>query len=388
MTRLNGGRAGIAALALAAVLAFGVRGTFSVSPTPPASQLAAVAFQSPAAGHGLFEQQGATTCSDSIGTTADGGARFTALARVASWRCAGNAPAGWLAFDDQGDGFLYGPKLFTSHDGGASWAPSAQPGAVLAVDAVGRSVWMLEQVCAPGARSTNCPLRLLQSGDGGRSFTPAAHQPPLTLSRTFVVDPDSAQGQSWLVRVNARAAYVLAPPSGGDSTPLLYTSDGGGSWSGRTSPCPAGLSTVLSVAPGGALFAVCAGEPSAGAQAKSSAVSTDGGRTWTEHVPCPNLNLCTTALSQGYLGEVDATSASTAYVIGDRSALLVTRDGGSSWTALGDVGDANGEPAQVAFFGASDGLVLGRANTVTAAVTIWDTSDGGRSWTAVVPSIG
>jgi photosystem II stability/assembly factor-like uncharacterized protein len=386
MTQLTGGRAGIAALALVAALALGARGWFSV--TPPASQLAAAAFTSPTVGYGLFEQQGTTTCTDSVGITADGGARFTALARVTSWRCAGSAPAGWLAFDEEGDGFLYGPELFTSHDGGASWAPSTQPGAVLAVDAVGRSVWMLEQVCAAGAHSSDCPLRLLESADGGRSFAPARHQPPLTLARTFVVDPGSAQGQSWLVRVNARAAYALAPPSAGDSAPLLFTSDGGGSWTRRTSPCPAGLSTVLSLAPGGALFAVCAGQPSAGAQGKSSAVSTDGGRSWTAHAPCPNGNICATALSQGYLGEVVATSASTAFVIGDRSPLLVTRNGGASWTALPAVGDINGEPAQVAFFGPTDGLVLGRASTATAPVTIWDTADGGSSWTAVVPSTG
>src|ERR1700691_3828362 len=107
MTQLTGGRAGIAALALVGVLAHGARG--AVSPTQPALQLAAAAFSSPTAGHGLFEQQGTTTCTDSVGTTGDGGARFTALARVTSWRCADNAPAGWLAFDDSGDGFLYGP---------------------------------------------------------------------------------------------------------------------------------------------------------------------------------------------------------------------------------------------------------------------------------------
>jgi photosystem II stability/assembly factor-like uncharacterized protein len=379
-------RPAIAALALALAIALTASGAFSASPAAP--ELEAVAFSSPTAGHGLFEQQGATTCSDSVGTTSDGGARFTALARVTSWRCQGSAPAGWLTFDDAGDGFLYGPKLFESHDRGATWAPSAQPGAILAVAAVGQSVWMLEQVCSAGARSTDCSLRLSESSDGGRSFTPVARQPPLTLAGRVVVLAGSAYGQSWLVRVSAHAASVLAPPSAGDSAPLLYTSDGGASWTGRTSPCPAGLSTVLSVAPGGALFAVCAGEPTAGAQAKSSAVSTDGGRTWSVHAPCANLNTCEATLSQGYLGEVAATSASTAFVVGDRSPLLLTRDSGASWRALPDVGDVNGEPAQVAFFDPADGLVLGRANTNVAAITIWHTADGGRNWTALVPSTG
>jgi len=389
---MRGPHGWIAAAALALAIALRASGAFSA--TPPAPALAAVAFSSPTAGYGLFEQQGASSCSDSVGRTSDGGAHFTALARVTSWRCAGNDPAGWLAFDDHGDGFLYGPKLFTSNDGGASWARSAQPGAVLAVAAVGRSVWMLEQVCAAGAHSTNCPLRLFESADGGRHFTPSPQQPPLTLAgRVVALNAGSAYGQSWLVRVNAHAAYLLAPPvprppSTADSAPLLYTGDGGASWTTRRIPCRSGLSAVLSVAPDDALFAVCAGEPGTGAQAKSTAVSTDGGRTWSVHAPCPNLNTCRTPLNYGYLGEVDATSARTAFVIGDRSALLVTRDGGQSWTALGDVGDVNGEPAQVAFFGATDGLVLGRANTATAPVTIWHTSNGGHSWSAVVPATG
>ena len=92
-------------------------------------------------------------------------------------------------------------------------------------------------------------------------------------------------------------------------------------------------------------------------------------------------------LSQGYLGEAVATSAQTVYVIGDRSGLLITRDGGGHWRNLAaTVGDVNGTPAQVAFFGRSDGIVLGRENSAQAPIAIWHTTDGGRSWSAVTPS--
>ena len=206
---------------------------------------------------------------------------------------------------------------------------------------------------------------------------------------------DSAQGQSWLVRVSASAAYILAGPRSPQRAavyaPLWATEDGGSSWTQRRIPCAAGLSVVASVAPSGALVTVCAGEPSAGAQGKSTAVSDDGGRTWSVHSRCTALGLPRCArnpLIDGYLGEVDATSADTFYVIGVRSQLLVTHDGGASWTALASVGDGNGSPAQVIFFGARDGVVLGRLNNATAPVAIWHTGDGGASWTALTPSFG
>ena len=148
---------------------------------------------------------------------------------------------------------------------------------------------------------------------------------------------------------------------------------------------------MLAAAPDGTLIAVCAGEPSAGFQAKSLAISRDGGRRWSQRGPCnadPAAAACARSpLSQGYLGEAVATSAQTVYVIGDRSGLLITRDGGVHWRNLGaTVGDVNGTPAQVAFFGPRDGIVLGRENTAQAPIVIWHTTDGGAGWSAVTPS--
>ena len=198
---------------------------------------------------------------------------------------------------------------------------------------------------------------------------------------------EPALGQDWLVRVSAGTAYVLSsPPRGALYVPLWSTSDGGASWAARRIPCGGALSVVASVAPDGALVAVCAGEPGAGSQAKWSAVSTDGGRTWAVHPRCEIIACQPAALVGGYLGEVDAVSASTFYVIGDRSPLIVTRDGGVSWRRYDDVGNVNGLPAQVQFFGPRDGIVLGQSNTSTAPVTIWHTDDAGANWTAVTPT--
>jgi photosystem II stability/assembly factor-like uncharacterized protein len=360
-----------------------------------ANALRTISFLGPQTGYGFFQTQGNGACMDAVAKTVDGGARFTAPVRVVRFGCNGFAPVSALAFDAYGDGFLYGPRLFVSHDGGRRWTRRAMPGAVIAVSAIGRSVWMLEDVCTAGrSRTGRCPVRLLVSLDGGRTWVPSR-----TLPSGATVNPDLAQsganGQSWLVRVSGSAGYLLSDPTdgktlGGRTAPLWYTDDSGASWVARRVVCAErdAFSVVLSAAADGSLVAVCAGEPTAGFQPKSSSVSTNGGRTWAVHGPCTTDYACKTGvLSDGYLGEVDAVTADTAYVIGPRNPLVFTHDGGLTWHVQTAVGYGNGSPAQVVFFDRADGVVIGRPNTATAPVNIWRTSNAGETWTAVTPTV-
>ena len=106
------------------------------------------------------------------------------------------------------------------------------------------------------------------------------------------------------------------------------------------------------------------------------------------HGPCTTDYACKTGvLSDGYLGEVDAVTADTAYVIGPRNPLVFTHDGGLTWHVQTAVGYGNGSPAQVVFFDRADGVVIGRPNTATAPVNIWRTSNAGETWTAVTPTV-
>jgi photosystem II stability/assembly factor-like uncharacterized protein len=369
----------------------------------PASALKTVAFVNPRVGYGMFEQRSPVRCEDVVAKTVDGGAQFTSPVRVTSFDCDGDAPVGALAFDAHGDGFLYGPRLYVTHDGGRSWARDAQPGQVLAVSAIGRSVWMVEDGCftlPPEGGPQRCPLRVIESRDGGRTWAPAPSEPAgATLYGAAYDSLQSAYGQTWLVRVSRLAAYLLSTPyrteASRGSAPLWYTDDGATSWTTRRIVCdkvgaqsPA-FSVVLSQARDGTLVAVCSGEGSAGFEPKAVAVSTDDGRTWSERGPCTTaLDSCSrNPLTFGYLGEVDAVSAGTADLIGMRSSLLVTHDGGVHWRKAGTIGSVNGPPDEVLFFDPEHGVVVGQANTATAQATIWHTSNGGRSWTAVTPRV-
>jgi photosystem II stability/assembly factor-like uncharacterized protein len=367
-------------------------------PAQPTRQLIDIAFFNARAGFGVFTQQ-TGACQDLVGATANGGATFGPLVPVAAWNCGQGDPAGVLAFDDHGDGFLFGPDLYVTHDSGATWAPSPQAGAVLAVQALGYSIWMVESSCPDGeSPQASCVLRLFESDDGGRTW--AAVSTPAGVTVNDGLASESAQGQTWLARTGPESAYLLSNPQANqqgaaDSAPLWFTSDGGRTWSARRLPCAMDAnSAVLSVAPDQTLLAVCAGQPSAGSQLKSAVRSSDGGVTWTVQSSCSvpasgtPVPACTSGpFTAGYLGQIDALSADTAFLVGSRSSLLETHDGGTTWQAVEPfIGDTSDGSIRVIFFNQLDGVVLGEDGNNDDRSTIWSTTDGGVSWFPTVPS--
>ena len=358
--------------------------------------LTKLAFFNANSGYGLFISQSPTTCAALVASTSDEGGVFGELIPVTTWPCSGSPGVGALAFDDHGDGFAYGPELFITHDYGATWIQLPQPGQVLSVEALGSSIWMVEAGCP---LSTNpqalCPLQLLESEDGGFSWRPVTAPVGLNMDNGF----SASSGQTWLLRVSQTAAYLSANlpfgvlGAGANDAPLWFTSDSGQTWSSRQIPCGFLAFTVaLSATPDGTLFAVCAGQPSAGSSLKSVLESTNDGVTWTVMLPCPSasttsaaasLNCATSPLSSGYLGDIDAVSDSTVFLAGPRSPLLVTRDGGSTWApAAPTIEDGADYTSSVTFFNPSLGVVLGNDGTRD---TIWSTFDGGLLWHSALP---
>jgi photosystem II stability/assembly factor-like uncharacterized protein len=336
-------------------------------------------------GYGLFASWGGRYCQDVVGRTDNGGVSFSRFVQVQRWSCDGTYPTDQLTAAGPGSLFLWGHGFFASFDGGATWDAVPHTGHVLQVVAQGSSVWIVEAVCVRG--EALCPLRVAVSSDGGRTWARTASQPTGAVGNAESVAP--VQGETWLVR-SGTTAFVLSHGSekyGSDTTsPIWVTSNGGSTWQRRTLTCAAGVeSLVMSVAPGGKLFAVCGSGVSAGTESKSVSVSFDQGQSWRHLAACVfgnGLHL----ICGGYLGEVDAVSASVAYFLGWRSPLFVTRDGGTKWSRVerGIVGNLNGGPAQV-FFSGSDGYVLGELDTATSPIAIWSTTDGGAQWSTTTP---
>jgi len=362
-----------------------------------AARLASLALASPQRGDGLFVSQRGTDCTALSGATTDGGARFRSAAVITRWNCNHSAPVAWIAADSAGDAFAYGPSLFIASSAAGPWHKSPQAGTVLSVSAVGRSVWMLLARCRGAASTPNgCVLHLVESGNGGRTWKPVKSQPSGAVTRGNESGPsyEPAAGQTWLLRAGRSAAYVLASPAvsdrgKSDSARLWYTANGGASWSRRRLGCGIGaLSVSMARSPGGALVGVCADEPGAGFQVKTTLISSNGGRTWTRRAGCGFRPGCRDPLYSGYLGQVAALSARTAFLVGDRSSLLVTTDGGRHWHPVRPVvGNTSGGTFQVTFLSRSSGVVLGQGGATNEDVDVFRTSDGGRTWSRVVPRL-
>lgn len=355
-----------------------------------ATRLDAVAFFNVHDGYGLFVYQGSHRCVARVGATDDSGATFPSLTSVASWGCAGNATVSALAFDDHGDGFLYGPDLYVTHDAGASWQRVPQHGTVLSVEALGYSIWMLEttQFGSTEFAGRHYRLRLLESSDGGYTWTAVA-----VPNGAFVWSGDDVV-PGLLTRVSLTSAYVggVSPEVGGRTehrTPLYFTSNSGASWSNRSVPCLEVSGPMLSVTPGGTAFFECASEPGAGTQQKDTYRSLNGGVTWQLRSGCPNYRCTEGTPVNGYVSEIDAVSPRIVYLVGGRSPLERTTDGGIDWHVVEpqiSSGDAGGT-SQVIFFSVSDGIVLGDGGSSNVP-TLYTTVDGGRRWIARAPRLG
>ncbi len=361
----------------------------------PSAGLWSASFTSPRHGYGYFIQAAGTRCHGIVARTIDGGARFTRPVVVRAWPCAGGVP--WqvhIAASDRGDVFLYGPGLYASHDGGATWSRIPMPGTVLGVSAVGRSVWLLRQVCVPRALAF-CHLRVLISADGGRRWRQPAAQP----WRPGRYEQSGAE----LVRTGPSSGYVVLPPGfdvarghGAGTAPLLATSDGGKSWARRRVPCARSMTAVLLAAvPGGRsrLAAVCAGQPAMFRQAKMIAVSGDAGRTWTVHRPCPlnpNKGLrC--LLDLGYASQIASPRPGTIFLAGVHVSLDASRDGGRAWHLVEPPPEGtftDPEELELGFLSRSAGFLLGLDQRHNRGIALWRTADGGRTWHEVIPALG
>src|SRR5579863_9292328 len=100
---------------------------------PPVEGVAQVAFVSPEDGYGIIVNQDSGRCSSSVASTSDGGSTFASPVVVAMWPCTNGYQGTSLTFDDAGDGFVYGPGLFESRDGGKTWTNESPTDTVLDV---------------------------------------------------------------------------------------------------------------------------------------------------------------------------------------------------------------------------------------------------------------
>lgn len=277
-----------------------------------------------------------------------------------------------VRFADVRDGWIYGPSLLATHDGGATWQPVDLGGSVVDLETSGGFV---DAVVSPCSSEETCsgPLRLEQALATGGSFTTVLTGPIVQSSNTEVLalslhapvgfvnlrGPDSPQGGLWATR-------NLANPSG---------------WNSFANPCDvsAGYSLDAFVAPDPTnLYSLCSGEGGAGSVMKE-VVKTQGGQSTVVGQPP----------ASGDPGSLAVTSSGTLVVsaASGASELYRSTDGGVSWNTL-SFNDGGIGFNDLGFTTSTQGVVIhGQPGPPTGyASQLLMTADGGATWHAI--SIG
>lgn len=255
--------------------------TAAASPADPAGpaavpagfQPASASFPSPASGFVLGGAgcQPQRDCTARLVATADGGTRWRLLTApdVPLLNNAGNlltqaSSVSSVVFASQQDGWLYGPGLWSTRDGGAHWRQITLGGAVVEM-----------AVSSGTAYAVIRPLKYLSSGGPAQLFSSPA-------GRDAWARVGSMTAGRAVLAVSGRAAWFASASSGGvgGSTYAWATADGV-HWHQFAFRCPQayyGLSGIAAASPSQVVF-LCAGDGAMGSMGKEVLSSSDGGRT-------------------------------------------------------------------------------------------------------------
>jgi photosystem II stability/assembly factor-like uncharacterized protein len=246
-----------------------------------------------------------------------------------------------VRFADEQDGWAFGPALYATHDGGATWSRERLGGPVLALEPAGRTVWAVAGGRLWAAEVPSDRWRALREATG----------PPGSLVDLARAGP----GRAWLLwRAGAWPARV---PSR-----LVMTADGGRSWSRGSVPCGGWNNEEVLAVAGRALWLVCGNEPGGGSEEKRLYLSMDGGRKWVSRGWAPY---------SGYTVVLAAVSARAAWFADIGSPVLRTTDGGRTWRPVVSVDDNSGWSSMA---------VHGRFGWIAYRDVVYGTTDGGRRW--------
>jgi hypothetical protein len=273
----------------------------------------------------------------------------------------GQAAVWGIRFADPEHGFVFGNGLWATGDGGERWTATASPGGSIAdLEVIDGQVLALSYPCS--ARS-GC-------GQLGTLYRRALSGGPWS----FVTRVTGTR----VIATQARVATLL------DGGSVVVTGDGGLTFAVRATPCAGSASAGSAVAVTGpdSLGLLCAGGVAMGSVQKTVYVSDDLGATWAK-AGSPPLGGDPWGISAGTPARLTVAALSGA------TWLYYSADGGVRWTiAYRAPVDGGVEFNDLGFTTTADGVaVLGpvysNGNPYGMPGQLLLTSDGGASWTAV-----
>jgi photosystem II stability/assembly factor-like uncharacterized protein len=330
---------------------------------PPDFQPLSVTFVSADMGWALGSAGcGANTC-PVIVRTLDGGRTWSRIAApptpvdYAGDYQAGSGVSG-LRFADPLDGWAFGPGLWATHDGGKTWKqisiPSLPNGAVAALEASSGAVQVVAYDGSTDFRIASSPV----SSDA------------LTLAKLSVPVGAGPVPEVQLV-LQGQAGWVLENDRVVTAGARLVN----GTWQTWQPPCLDVLGpATLAAANAQELNAVCTegiwGPAPGGQQGDHLYRSSDGGQTFVETGP------------QLSIGLIAAPSPSTIVAAGGQSQIVVSVDGGLTWKAASlPAHFGSFYTGYLGFTTPTQGVLIASDTNNRSQVLM--TRDGGHTWTLV-----
>lgn len=314
---------------------------------PAGFEPGSVSFASTTTGFALgIDSACATGACVALVRTTDGGSRWVGLPTpAAAYAPHGVAPSSGPAvaevrFAGQADGWLFGPDLFATHDGGRTWQAVDLGGAVVALQASDGYVDAVVASC-PASVSCSGPLRLEQAPAGGGAFSTVLTGPSV-VAATAVLSLSGATG------------FVALGPAEPGSAQLYGTGDlaDPSRWHAFPDPCAAqGIVTLTSFVAAGpvTLYSLCSGNGAAGSSTKTVMVTRNGVSTVAGSAPLGGAGGTLAATAAGDM--VIATASGASWL--DRS-----DDGGATWTTAATFDDGGMGFDDLAFVSATVGVVV------------------------------
>ena len=284
-----------------------------------------------------------------------------------------SASAQWqLRFADSEDGWISGPALYATHDGGLIWSRiqlAALNGSDSSVGALETADGRVYAEISEGTEpNTYGPVVLF----GSRTSVDAWYSvPALTTGPAgFPGNISVADGVFW---ISLHPALVSAEGNQAQST--LYRSLDGITWRSEPQPCASDAVASVGAATSTRVFVICAGGVAAGSQSKIAYRSDNGGANY-ERVTDPPFD-----------GDFDAVAASPTNISvvasSGGSEIDTSFDNGQTWTTPLDLGDGGLGFSDVGFTTATQGVAIHGRTVYPDSLQLFMTRDGGHTWAAV-----
>jgi hypothetical protein len=325
----------------------------------------------------------ATAYCTSLAGTSDYGSSWYGVSAPETGAPDGSSGVSQLRFLDLSDGWAFGPQLYVTHDGGATWTQEDTYGMrVTDLETAGDRAFALFATCTgsgPSYAAACTRFSLYSSLATSDGWAPVSGAADLALSQTAGTQAASAS----LVLTGGPATgrgYLLAPSGEVLSGPLT-----GAAWTvaGQQELCPPGApgpdgqpTGALLAADPSELVLVCTGSTDAASDSQSKLVaeSSNGGRSWSKTGNGPTTGIATALAAQD---EGDLI------VLATDAGIYLSGTGGSTWQPQPTQASPNGAAAgehgfsYVGMTSLVDGVALPADPSLHE---VFITTDGGATW--------